>query len=86
MVLVVKNSLTEANRKKLLETIKGLIKGKFTKEEQWGEKVLSYQIKRQTSGFYVNYLFDMEDSLTNDLDKRLTAFEDVLRHLILRLK
>ena len=85
LVLVVKNSLSEANRKKLLDGVKSLIKdAKFTKEEDWGEKPLSYSIKRQTSGFYVNLLFEAKDSLNNDLEKRLVTNEDVLRHLILR--
>lgn len=87
LVLVLKSTLSEANRKKVLENIKSLVKGaKFTKEEDWGEKALSYPIKRQISGFYVNYLFEVKEALTNDLDKRLQASEDVLRHLILRAK
>ena len=85
LVLVLKTTLTEANRKKLLETVKSWLKGaKFTKEEDWGEKPLSYQIKRQASGFYVNYLFELKDELAKDLEKRLVGSDDVLRHLLLR--
>ena len=87
LVLVLKTSLTEANRKKFLEGVKSWVKGaKFTKEEEWGEKPLSYQIKRQTSGFYVNYLFELKDELAKDLEKRLVGSDDVLRHLLLRVK
>jgi small subunit ribosomal protein S6 len=85
LVLVLKSSLSEANRKKLLETVKSWLKGaKFTKEEDWGEKPLSYTIKRQTSAFYVNYLFELKDEFSKDLEKRLLATDDVLRHLLLR--
>jgi ribosomal protein S6 len=87
LVLVLKTTLSEANRKKLLETIKSYLKGaKFSKEEDWGEKVLSYKIKREPAGFYVNYLFELKDELAKDLEKKLVANEDVLRHLLLRTK
>ncbi len=87
LVLVLKTTLTEANRKKLLETVKSWLKGaKFTKEEDWGEKPLSYMIKRQLSGFYVNYLFELNDELAKDFEKRLVATDDVLRYLLLRVK
>lgn len=85
LVLVLKTSLSEANRKKFLENIKTLLKGaKFTKEEDLGEKTLAYKIKRETSGFYVNYLFELKDELSKDLEKKLMATDDVLRHLLLR--
>ena len=87
LILVLKSSLSEANRKKLLETVKAYIKGaKFTKEEDLGEKVLSYKIKRETAGFYINYLFELKDELAKDLEKKLVANDEILRHLLLRTK
>ena len=85
LVLVLKTSLSQANRKKFLENIKTLLKdAKFIKEEELGEKTLAYKIKRETSGFYVNYLFELKDELSKDLEKKLIATDDVLRHLLLR--
>lgn len=85
LVLVLKNSLTDANRKKLLETVKGWLKSaKFTKEDEWGEKPLAYVIKRQNSAFFVNYLFELKEEFAKDFEKKLLANEDVLRHLLLR--
>lgn len=85
LVLVLKTSLSDANRKKFLETVKiGLKDSKFTKEEDWGEKTLSYPIKRETSGFYVNYLFESKTAVS-DLEKKLLAQDDVLRFLLLRV-
>nr|MBI5455819.1 30S ribosomal protein S6 [Candidatus Levybacteria bacterium] len=85
LVLVLKTSLSEANRKKFLESVKSWVKGaKFTKEEEWGEKTLAYIIKRETKGFYVNYLFELKDEFSKDLEKKLMATDDVLRHLLLR--
>lgn len=87
LVVVLKTSLDQANRKKLLETIKTWLKGaKFTKEEEWGEKVLSYVIKRENSGFYINYLFEIKEEFAKDAEKKLIANDNVLRHLLLRTK
>jgi small subunit ribosomal protein S6 len=86
LVLVLNTALTEANRKKFLETVKSWIKdAKFSKEEEWGEKVLSYPIKRKLSGFYQNYLFEVKENLPSDFEKKITASDDVLRHLLLRV-
>jgi small subunit ribosomal protein S6 len=84
LVLVLKTSLTEANRKKFLETVKGWFgKAKITKEEEWGEKVLAYEIQHEKSGFYLNYLLEA-DVLPTDLEKKLAVNENVLRHLVIR--
>jgi small subunit ribosomal protein S6 len=84
-VLVLKTSLTEANRKKLVETIKGWFgTAKIAKEEEWGEKVLAYEIQHEKSGFYINYLLESE-TLPADFEKKLAANENVLRHLVIRV-
>ena len=85
LVLVLKTSLSEANRKKFIETVKSWIgAAKFTKEEEWGEKVLAYVIKRENSGFFQNFVFELKDDLAKDLEKKITASDNVLRHLLLR--
>lgn len=84
LVLVLKASLTDANRKKLLETVKGFLKSvKFSKEEDLGEKQLAYPIKKESKGIYYNFLFEAEDIA--GLDKRLLGNEDILRFLLLRV-
>jgi small subunit ribosomal protein S6 len=85
LVVVLKTSLSEANRKKFVETVKGWIGDvKFTKEEEWGEKVLAYVIKRENSGFFQNFVFETKEELSKDLEKKITASDNVLRHLLLR--
>lgn len=87
MALVFKSSLAETGRKKLLETIKKWLNGvKILKEEEWGEKALSYPIKKEKSGFY--YLLSLEGELgvPSNFEKRLLGEEDILRHLLIRKK
>lgn len=85
MVLVLRTSLNEANRKKFLETVKTWLKdAKLTKEEEWGEKVLAYVIKREEKGFFQNFVFETKQDLVKELEKKITASDNVLRHLLLR--
>lgn len=84
LVLVIKSSLSEAQRKKLVETIKSWLKeAKITKEEEWGQKVLSYKIKKESAGFYFLYSLEM-DNIPSDFEKKLLGNEGVLRHLLIR--
>lgn len=85
LVLVLKTSLSEANRKKLLESVKALLgDAKNIKEDEWGQKPLAYSIKREIAGFYVDLAFEQEPEIPKDLEKKLLTNENVLRHLLLR--
>jgi len=86
LVLVLKTSITEANRKKFVETVKGWLgTAKVAKEEEWGEKVLAYEIKHEKSGFYLNFLLELA-KIPADFEKKLFASENVLRHLVIKEK
>ncbi len=86
-VLVLKASLTEPQRKKIVESVKGMLKSlKITREDDWGQKQLTYKIKRETAGYYFNFLVETEEKIPDDFEKKLFANEDVLRHLVIRLK
>lgn len=86
LVLVLKSSLSETERKKLIDLIKSWFSDlKFAKEEDWGQKVLAYPIKRELSGSYLCFQLEGE-SVSSDLEKRLLSNEQVLRHLLVRKK
>lgn len=87
LVLVLRPSLTEASRKKVLDTIKSFVKpASVTKEDAWGLKPLAYKIKRETSGYYTVLHLEAESGLEKGFEKRLITNEDVLRHLLIRKK
>lgn len=86
LVVVLKTSLSEAQRKKLLDTLKGWLKdGKVVKEESFGQKMLSFPIKKETDGYYVKLSLET-DTIPPDFEKRILATEDILRHLLVREK
>lgn len=85
-VIILRSSLTDAKRKKLLDLVKDWLKDlKILKEDNWGQKALSYPIKKERSGYYV-YLELEGNSMPADFEKRLLREEDVLRHLVIRSK
>ena len=87
LILIIKSSLTEKERTKILDTIRGWFKGaKISKDESWGQKPLAYTIKRELSGVYHLFQLESEKGLPEDLEKKLIASEQVLRHLLIRKK
>lgn len=85
LVLVASSDLSEADRKKLLETVKSWLKGvKVTKEDDWGSKALAYAIKGQLQGHYYDLHLEGE-AVPSDFEKRLLDSDEVLRHLLLRV-
>jgi small subunit ribosomal protein S6 len=87
LVVIVRPSVKDADRKKLLETAKGWLKDvKFTKEEDWGQKPLAYTIKKEVAGNYSMWQFDSEEGVPADFERKLIRNEDVIRHLLLRTK
>lgn len=84
LVLVLKSTLTEAERKKFIEGLKSwLAELKIIKENEWGQKPLSYSIKKQLSGFYIELALEGEN-VPQGLEKKLQTSDNILRHLLLR--
>ncbi len=87
LVLVLKTSLTDADRKTALDAIKALVKDlTVAKEEDWGQKPLSYKIKKEVAGVYHMLRLEGENAVPSDFEARLLRNENVLRHLLVRVK
>jgi ribosomal protein S6 len=86
LILVVKTSLTDTLRKKLVTSVRNLLKDlKITKENEVGQKTLAYKIKKETNGFYFDFTLEGE-TVPADFEKKLLENDDILRHLLLRTK
>jgi len=87
LVLVIKASLSEAQQKKLIDTIKGWVGDiKIVKTDEWGKKPLSYPIKKEIAGVFLDWQLEAKESIPKDFEKKLLATEDILRHLLIRRK
>ena len=87
MVLVMRPSLKEADRKKLLATVKEWLgKVKIAKEHDWGQKALAYVIKKEDAGYYFMMQLETEEAIPADLETKIIRNDGVIRHLMLRTK
>lgn len=85
LTLVLKTDLEKTILEKLLAKIKKMVTengGKVTKEEEWGKRVLSYPLKKQTEGLYYCLDLDLEKKEAPEISHKLQMEENVLRHLI----
>lgn len=54
--------------------------------KRWGRRKLAYPIRRFREGNYVLTRFNLEPSLTSELEKNLQSSEGILRHLLVKLE
>ena len=87
LVLVMRPSVSEADRKKLLEQVKAWLGDlKVTKEDDWGSKALKYSIKKELTGHYFDLMLETEAVIPGDFEKKLLHEDNILRHLLIRNK
>jgi ribosomal protein S6 len=86
LVVVMKQTVKEADRKKLLDQVKEWLgEAKITKENDWGQKALAYPIKKEDSGHYFQ-LFMEGETVPAGFETRLLQNASILRHLLIRTK
>ena len=87
LVVVIRPSVKDTERKKLIETIKSWLKdAKIIKENDWGQKPLAYSIKKEIAGYYYQFQLESENGLAKGLEQRILRNESIIRHLLLRTK
>jgi small subunit ribosomal protein S6 len=59
--------------------------GAIERTENWGRRRLAYEIARHREGVYVLEVINGPGALTAELDRRLRVFDNVIRHLIVRV-
>jgi len=86
LTFIIKSSLKEADRKKLISRIKSIFdKAKIT-ENIWGQKALAYPIKKEVSGVFINMIIESEKAIDNGFEKKILNDSNILRHLLIRVK
>lgn len=85
IMYILKSTLEEADRKAQVEKLAKLLTSngaKVTKTNEWGNRELAYEIKKEKKGYYVVLKVEAEPAALKEFD-RLTKFDsNVLRYLI----
>jgi len=88
LMAIISPSLTEPERKKLLDKIRKEIqehKGEIFHEDIWGMRKLTYKIKTYMNGFYVIFYFNMDAEQSHSFAKILQIENNILRQVVLTL-
>lgn len=87
LVIVLDPNLKADQRTKLLETIKGWLDNvNVVEENAWGQRALAYPIKKERLGFFEVMRLETEEAIPADFEKRLLTNDNILRHLLIRVK
>ena len=61
-------------------------KGEIKSEDEWGEKTLAYEIKKNKTGVYMHYVLSLEPEDQPKLATQLKLQENLLRSLFVRVE
>lgn len=87
LTLILNPDLDKTGQDKLLEKVKKMITeagGQVSKLDEWGRKELTYTLKKQKEGFYLNLVVEIEGKEAKGLESKLRNEESLLRHLMVR--
>jgi small subunit ribosomal protein S6 len=85
IVYVIRPDLSDDDRAAKIERIHNLItelNGQLGKVEDWGKRVLAYEIKHCTDGYYGLAEFQLAPENVKSIEERLNIDEEVLRYQI----
>lgn len=85
-IFLMKNTLTEEQRNKIIDTIKNYINknGKINYTEDLGEKTLAYEIKEYKKAYYYLIEFDAEVEAITKLERIYRINDDILKFIVVR--
>ena len=61
------------------------LNGQIERTENWGRRKLAYEIARHKEGVYVLQVINGTGELMKEIDRRLKVFDQVIRHLVVRV-
>jgi small subunit ribosomal protein S6 len=85
IVYVIRPDLSEEDRSAKVERIHSLITengGELGKVEDWGKRVLAYEIRHNTEGYYGLAEFRLPPGSVKTVEGRLNIDEEILRYQI----
>jgi small subunit ribosomal protein S6 len=68
-----------------VEAVVSRMKGRIDRTDNWGRRRLAYEIGKHKEGVYVIQVIHGADGLMKELERRLRVFDQVLRHMVVRV-
>jgi small subunit ribosomal protein S6 len=89
LVVIVSPGAEEEGFEAAIESVSRFVTGRggvVSEVERWGKRRLAYPIKRHSEGNYVLTRFRMSPEHNKELESNLRISEDVIRHLLIKLR
>jgi small subunit ribosomal protein S6 len=86
---ITKQDLTSSQTKSIIDKYEGIIKknsGEVLKTEEWGLRILSYNIKNNKKGFYFHIKFNGLGETIDKLEKAENIDDVLIRFLTVKVK
>ena len=85
-IIVISTKLDEEATKALIERFTSLIAdhGEVESVDEWGKRKLSYEMQKESEGYYVLINFRCEPGFLKELDRIYDYTEGILRTMIVR--
>lgn len=88
LVYITPPETTEEALAELHQQVAGIAErfgGSIERTENWGRRRLAYEIAGHREGVYVLEVINGPGALTAELDRRLRVFDNVIRHMVVRV-
>jgi small subunit ribosomal protein S6 len=83
-VFIANSELTDEDRQSLLDKLQGLMpkdQAMLVKLDEWGNKRLAYEVKKQTRGYYVLMDYCGDGVLVKELERNMRLDDRVLKYM-----
>jgi len=87
-VLIARNDVTQQQVEAVADEVATQLEsegGSVAKREYWGLRSLSYRIKKNRKGHYMMLGLDAKPASVNEVERKLSLNEDVLRFMTIRV-
>ncbi len=84
LTVVMAGKATTAQKKSQIETIQKMVNvldGKILETDDWGEKELAYEISKNKTGQFINFVLELNQTAAKQLPEKIRLEENVIRYL-----
>lgn len=88
LVYILRPDLDEAQRREKMAKVQNLIAeegGQVQKTEEWGQRILAYEIEHFREGYYVLVTFSLPADRVDSFQQRLGMDDAFLRYQVVRV-
>ena len=87
-VIIFHPSETDESVKASVSRLKGIIErksGTLLKEEDWGVKILAFELKKQKKGRYVLLVYAADPAVVGEFEQAFNVMENVIKYMTVKL-